>query len=227
MTGRKLPDDFRLNVARYQVDKLTREDGVEPEDDTNTAGQSTMESRAQFVEIAIQQAQRRGDFENLPGAGKPLPNLRDTTDPDWWFRRKIERERITGLGPPALTLRTEDRDLDARLDATSTVDAVRELLVDFNTRVVEAQRQLLGGPPVVTSPRRRRGNRALERPADGATERCGAGTAAGGVGAGHAPVARPVACRARGYGRSTAARMTRARSSGRVNWGQCPVGSPT
>jgi hypothetical protein len=153
MTGRKLPDDFRLNVARYQVDKLTREDGVEPEDDTNTAGQSTMESRAQFVEIAIQQAQRRGDFENLPGAGKPLPNLRDTTDPDWWFRRKIERERITGLGPPALTLRTEDRDLDTRLDATSTVDAVRELLVDFNTRVVEAQRQLLGGPPVVTSPR--------------------------------------------------------------------------
>jgi hypothetical protein len=154
MTGRKPPEDFRLNVARYQVDKLAREDGAaDTEDDTDNAGQTTMEHRAQFVEIAIRQAQRRGEFENLPGAGKPLQNLRETTDPDWWFRRKIERERITGLGPPALTLRTEDRDLDARLDAASSVDAVRELLEDFNKRVREAQRQLLGGPPVVTSPR--------------------------------------------------------------------------
>lgn len=156
MTRRNVPDDFRINVARYQVNKLAREDGA-PEDDSadeaDNAGQTTMEQRAQFVEIAIQQAQRRGEFENLPGAGKPLANLRETTDPDWWFRRKIERERITGLGPPALTLRTEDRDLDARLDATSTEDGVREILHDFNKRVREAQRQLLGGPPVVTSPR--------------------------------------------------------------------------
>jgi hypothetical protein len=156
MTGRQPPEDVRLNVARYQVDKLAREDGAaeaEAEDTTDNAGQTTMEHRAQFVEIAIRQAQRRGDFENLPGAGKPLQNLRETTDPDWWFRRKIERERITGLGPPALTLRTEDRELEARLDAAPSIDAVRELLHDFNTRVREAQRQLLGGPPVVTSPR--------------------------------------------------------------------------
>jgi hypothetical protein len=156
MTRRNVPDDFRINVARYQVNKLAREDGTpeeQSEEETDNAGQTTMEQRAQFVEIAIQQAQRRGEFENLPGAGKPLANLRETTDPDWWFRRKIERERITGLGPPALTLRTEDRDLDARLDATSTEDAVREILHDFNKRVREAQRQLLGGPPVVTSPR--------------------------------------------------------------------------
>lgn len=156
MTRRNVPDDFRINVARYQVNKLAREDGApedESADEADNAGQTTMEQRAQFVEIAIQQAQRRGEFENLPGAGKPLANLRETTDPDWWFRRKIERERITGLGPPALTLRTEDRDLDARLDATSTEDGVREILHDFNKRVREAQRQLLGGPPVVTSPR--------------------------------------------------------------------------
>lgn len=156
MAGRNVPDDFRLNVARYQVEKLAREDGesdTDAEQDADNAGQTTMEQRAQFVEIAIQQAQRRGEFENLPGAGKPLTNLREITDPDWWFRRKIERERITGLGPPALTLRTEDRELDARLDAASTSDSVREIVEDFNKRVREAQRQLLGGPPVVTSPR--------------------------------------------------------------------------
>jgi hypothetical protein len=101
------------------------------------------------VEIAIQQSMRRGDFDNLPGAGKPLADLQHS-DPDWWIRRKIQRENISGLGPPALTLRTEDAELDARLDACHTPLAVREVLDDFNARVIDARRQLQGGPPVVT-----------------------------------------------------------------------------
>jgi hypothetical protein len=103
--------------------------------------------------LSIVQAMRRGDFDNLPGAGKPLPNLRQTHDPDWWIRQKIERERLTGLGPPALTLRTENAELDAKLDAAPSEGAARELLEDFNRRVVEARRQLQGGPPVVTPTR--------------------------------------------------------------------------
>jgi hypothetical protein len=74
-------------------------------------------------------------------------------DPDWWIRRKIEQEGLTGLGPPALTLRTEDAQLPARMDALASETAVRELLQDFNARVVEARRQLLGGPPVITPTR--------------------------------------------------------------------------
>ncbi|WP_411699186.1 DUF1992 domain-containing protein [Conyzicola sp.] len=148
------PGDARLNVARYQVDRLAGESGenVETEADTNEAGQSMMEARAQYVEITIQQAIRRGDFDNLPGAGKPIEGL-TTHDPDWWIRRKIEREKITGLGPPALTLRTENAELDARIDATGTEEGVRALLDDFNKRVVTARRQLQGGPPVVTPTR--------------------------------------------------------------------------
>jgi len=105
------------------------------------------------VEIAIQQAMRRGDFDALPGAGKPLAGLTEVNDPDWWIRRKIERENLTGLGPPALTLRTEDAGLDARLDAAASESTVRETVDDFNRRVIEARRQLLGGPPVVTKTR--------------------------------------------------------------------------
>ena len=82
-----------------------------------------------------------------------LPGLGATHDPDWWIRRKIERERLTGLGPPALTLRTEYADLEARLDALRAEKDVREYLEDFNRRVIEARRQLLGGPPVVTPTR--------------------------------------------------------------------------
>ncbi len=156
MAGKKERSDSRLNAARYQVDRLTPE-GEKPEapsePETDTAGQPRMEARAQYVEIAIQQAMRRGDFDNLPGSGKPLRNLHQTYDPNWWIRQKIERENITGLGPPALTLRTENAQLDDRLDKAASEARVREILEDFNKRVVEARRQLQGGPPVVTPTR--------------------------------------------------------------------------
>ncbi len=159
MAGRKRNSDARLSAARYGVDHLDddarkSESGADrPEDDTALAGQRSMEARTQYVEIAIQQAMRRGDFDELPGAGKPIAGLGGVKDPDWWIRRKIEREKITGLGPPAFTLRTENAELDARLDALASEQAVHEHLDDFNRRVIEARRQLLGGPPVVTPTR--------------------------------------------------------------------------
>jgi hypothetical protein len=130
-----------------------RDEAARDEAGRDDAGSTTMEQRAQFVEIAIAQAIRRGEFDDLPGAGKPLTDLTQTCDPDWWIRRKIEREQLTGLGPPALTLRTENAALDDRLDATHSEVGVRELLHDFNNRVIEARRQLQGGPPVVTPTR--------------------------------------------------------------------------
>ena len=154
MAGRREKPDARLNVARYQLGKLDPETaGPDDEPDTALSGQQSMDARAQYVEIAIQQAMRRGDFDALPGAGKPLHGLTEVNDPDWWIRRKIERENLTGLGPPALTLRTEDAGLDARLDAAASESTVREIVDDFNRRVIEARRQLLGGPPVVTKTR--------------------------------------------------------------------------
>jgi hypothetical protein len=146
----KQPSDARLAAARYGIDHAAPE---EQADEASNAGQPTMDQRSQIVEMAIRQAQRRGDFDGLPGAGKPLTGLNAVRDPDWWIRRKIERENLTGLGPPALTLRTEDAGLDDRLDGIASEAAVRDVLEDFNRRVREARRQLLGGPPVVTPTR--------------------------------------------------------------------------
>jgi hypothetical protein len=115
--------------------------------------QLTAENQHEFVETAIQLAIRRGEFDDLPGAGKPLEGLGTHHDPDWWIRRKIETENLTGLGPPALLLRTEDRDLDANIDLLARESDVREVLEDFNRRVIAARRQLQGGPPVVTRTR--------------------------------------------------------------------------
>ncbi|WP_167045324.1 DUF1992 domain-containing protein [Salinibacterium sp. ZJ454] len=154
MTGKDSPEDAQLRAARYQVDRLLPDgheadahaaDTDKPKPDPPTAAQ-----RAQIAETAIQQAIRRGEFDNLPGTGKPLKNLDRVYDPDWWVRQKIERENLTGLGPPALTLRTENAHLDDRLDQETSDAVVRGILEDFNTRVIDARRQLLGGPPVVT-----------------------------------------------------------------------------
>ena len=116
------------------------------------SGLSELE-RAAVIETSIQQAIRRGEFDDLPGAGKPLKNLEGKHDPDWWIKQKIENEDLTGLGPPALSLRVENAELEERIDLMAREDDVREYLLDFNNRIVEARRQLLGGPPVVTPTR--------------------------------------------------------------------------
>ena len=82
-----------------------------------------------------------------------MEGLGDHHDPDWWVRRKIQNEKLTGLGPPALMLRVESAELADRLDELTQEGDVREAVEDFNRRVIEARRQLLGGPPVVTPTR--------------------------------------------------------------------------
>ncbi|MBP3036959.1 DUF1992 domain-containing protein [Arthrobacter sp. zg-ZUI100] len=109
-------------------------------------------SAADKADYLIRDAMNRGEFDNLQYAGKPIPGL-DDPDPDWWIKRLIKRENITGLGPPALQLRVEDAELETRLDRLPSERQVREAVEDFNARVVEARRQLLGGPPVVTKTR--------------------------------------------------------------------------
>ncbi|MCS3443371.1 DnaJ family domain-containing protein [Microbacterium phyllosphaerae] len=144
--------DPREAAARYRARQQS--DGAEEDAESGTApGIAAATDRAAFIETAIQVAIRRGDFDDLPGAGKPLEGLGTHHDPDWWIRRKIEQENLTGLGPPAILLRTEDRELDDQLDLLGREADVREVLVDFNRRVIEARRQLQGGPPVVTEPR--------------------------------------------------------------------------
>ena len=154
-----MTEDPRVAAARYRMDRLAKdaaqgEDEPEPQADRAAPERgSTAAERAAFVEVSIQQAIRRGEFDNLPGAGKPLQGLGDHHDPDWWIRRKIQSEKLTGLGPPALMLRVESSELADRLDELTQEEDVREAVEDFNRRVIEARRQLLGGPPVVTPTR--------------------------------------------------------------------------
>jgi hypothetical protein len=153
--GGCMAEDPRLEAARYRARKAAQDAGMpdEGEADATAARTPTARDRAAYVESAIQQAIRRGEFDNLPGAGKPLEGLSDRHDPDWWIRRKIQTEQLTGLGPPALRLRVEHAEFDEHIDGFTREQDVRDYIEDFNRRVIDARRQLLGGPPVVTPTR--------------------------------------------------------------------------
>ncbi|GGJ45874.1 DnaJ family domain-containing protein [Glutamicibacter ardleyensis] len=104
----------------------------------------------EVAKTVLDEAFARGDFDNLALSGQNIDHLTSTDDPDWWVKSMMHREQLTGLGPPALTLRVDDQRLEQTLDALPTAAAVRAHLNDFNQRIVEARRQLLGGPPVIT-----------------------------------------------------------------------------
>lgn len=48
------------------------------------------------AENRIREAQRRGQFDNLPGAGRRLPDIDEPYDPTWWIRAWMRRERLKG-----------------------------------------------------------------------------------------------------------------------------------
>ena len=89
------------------------------------------------VEKAIREAQQRGDFDNLPGAGKPL-DLRDANDPDWWIKRYASRENLDlgGALPGALALRKEAATYPDSIMDVTTEQNVREIIEDYNRRVL-------------------------------------------------------------------------------------------
>src|SRR3954462_3925503 len=80
-------------------------------------------------ERQIREAQERGDFDNLPGAGKPL-DLSDSGDPDWWVKRFAARENLDlgGALPGALALRKEASGYPESLVDVRTEAQVREII---------------------------------------------------------------------------------------------------
>lgn len=107
---------------------------------------SSYESR---IDRQIREAQERGEFDNLPGAGKPLPDLGSAYDEDWWIKAWVRREKLTGLAPTSLRLRKEAEDLAETLTTKPSEQAVRESVADLNERIRRARQGLVDGPPVL------------------------------------------------------------------------------
>jgi hypothetical protein len=118
-----------------------------------SAARARIEQQATRVDLQLRQAVERGDFDDLPGLGKPIADLGGQHDPDWWLKRLVEREHITGVLPPALQLRKEDAELDALLDTMRSEAEVRRVVEEFNARIRHALYRQLDGPPLVTQQR--------------------------------------------------------------------------
>ncbi|HEU4330438.1 MAG TPA: DUF1992 domain-containing protein [Lapillicoccus sp.] len=109
--------------------------------------------RETWVDRQIREAQERGEFDHLPGAGKPLGDLGDPNDADWWVRSYIKREKldVSGALPTPLALRREASDFPESLADVRTEADVRDILEDFNRRVkVDRLRPAVGNlPPLI------------------------------------------------------------------------------
>ena len=128
------------------------ERAARPRPDSREAARARIAHQQTWVDLQVRQAMERGDFDDLPGAGKPIKDLGEHHDPDWWIKKLVERENVALL-PPSIALRREDAELDATVDRLSSEAEVRRHVADFNERVVAARYRLPEGPPLVTMPR--------------------------------------------------------------------------
>jgi hypothetical protein len=90
-----------------------------------------------WIDHQITQAQARGEFDGLPGAGKPLRAWSEDETAYEWVVAKARKENLDLLGmlPPGLALRRERDDLPRRAAALPSEAAVRALVEDYNERV--------------------------------------------------------------------------------------------
>lgn len=100
-----------------------------------------------WADKQIRDAERRGDFAALPGAGKPLPSLDAPYDELWWIRGKMQREGLSAL-PPSLVLRKEAEDAMEAVAAAATEAQVLRIVAAINDKLRDALRRPPEGPPL-------------------------------------------------------------------------------
>ena len=126
-----------------------------------------------WIDRQVRTSIDRGEFDNLPGAGKPIPGLDRPHDDLWWVKDKLRREQLSVL-PPTLALRKEGENaLAAALQAPSE-EQVRRIITDINAKIRAAIILPVAGPPLTMVPfdmdrvvgRWRAGRPAYEAPDD-------------------------------------------------------------
>jgi len=104
---------------------------------------------ASWIDQQINEAAERGAFDNLPGAGQPIPRRGESGDGQAWLRDYLRREGVSAeeLLPTPLRLRKEIERLTATVQDLSSEREVRELVTGLNQRILQ-WRRIPVGPPV-------------------------------------------------------------------------------
>jgi hypothetical protein len=99
-----------------------------------------------FVEAQIRRAREEGQFDDLPGKGKPLEDLRDAYDPLWWAKKLVQREGVSLL-PPALEIRKTVETEMKRILTLQSEDRARAAVEALNEKIRKVNRSNVSGPP--------------------------------------------------------------------------------
>ncbi|WP_369201007.1 DUF1992 domain-containing protein [Streptomyces sp. PU-14G] len=99
-----------------------------------------------WADRQIREAEERGEFANLPGAGKPLAGIDAPYTEQWWVERKMRDENLSYL-PPSLALRKEAQEARERAAEARSEAEVRAILTEINAKIDAAVRVPLEGPP--------------------------------------------------------------------------------
>ena len=104
-----------------------------------------------WIDRQVREAEERGEFEDLPGAGKPIPGLDKPFDELWWVKDKLRREGLTYM-PPSVALRKEANDALAAASRANSEAEVRKIISEINEKIREANRKGIVGPPLMLVP---------------------------------------------------------------------------
>jgi DnaJ-like protein len=109
-----------------------------------------------WVDRQIRTGMERGEFDNLPGKGRPLDGIgadgnESHRDEDWWLKAKLRRERLSYL-PPTLAIRKELEEALEAVRAASREDVARRIVDDINERIRDVNRRGAEGPPSTVMP---------------------------------------------------------------------------
>lgn len=104
-----------------------------------------------LAEERIQAAQAEGQFDHLPGFGKPIPGIDEPHDDLWWVKDKLKREQLSSL-PPALSIRLDVENTLARINDALNESEVRRKLTMLNDRIRKASFAVTWGPSVDVLP---------------------------------------------------------------------------
>ncbi|MEP7026669.1 MAG: DUF1992 domain-containing protein [Actinomycetota bacterium] len=102
-----------------------------------------------WVDQQFSEAAEQGAFDDLPGAGKPIPGKGKPDDPDAWLRDYVRREGVSveEFLPTPLKLRKQAERLAETAPEFASERAVRAAVTELNQQIMR-WREVPVGPPI-------------------------------------------------------------------------------
>jgi hypothetical protein len=101
-----------------------------------------------WIDQQISEAADRGAFDNLPGAGKPLPRRNEEDAAAAWLRDYLDREGVAAeeMLPTPLKLRKQAARLTEAVPGFRSEQELRAVIGELNEQIMQWRRLPLGPP---------------------------------------------------------------------------------